>query len=239
MRLILNKALDTVNESVNIKIIEITSTDFLNNDLDYFVYKYQIPLIKFTDTQEIFNIKNFKNELNTSLSEMELILTEDDLELLSGGSGGGSQDLQSVLDEGNTTDNEFYNLYDLDLGAGVATIKTGVINSIGGFNKINGIELQTLGITNQVGFEIDKGGYIRSYASGARSNNHNLGFYLQFSKPNPSYPNIDIYTLATLDDIKKIDLSDRIYANNAAAITGGLTTNDVYRTSTGELRIVI
>ena len=75
MRLILNKALDTVNDSVNIKIIEITSTDFLNNDLDYFVYKYQIPLIKFTDTQEIFNIKNFKNELNTSLSEMELILT--------------------------------------------------------------------------------------------------------------------------------------------------------------------
>ena len=97
MRLILNKALDNINDNVNLKIIEITSTDFLNNDLDYFVYKYQIPLIKFTDTQEIFNINNFKNELNTSLSEMELILTEDDLESISG-SGGGSQDLQSVLD---------------------------------------------------------------------------------------------------------------------------------------------
>jgi hypothetical protein len=99
MRLILNKILDTINDNVNLKIIEIISTDFLNNNLDYFVYKYQIPLIKFTDTGEIFNIKNFKNELNSSLAETELILDENDLELLSNsGSGGDSQGLQSVLD---------------------------------------------------------------------------------------------------------------------------------------------
>ena len=30
-----------------------------------------------------------------------------------------------------------------------------------------------------------------------------------------------------------------IYANNAAAITGGLIAGDVYKTSTGELRIVV
>lgn len=30
-----------------------------------------------------------------------------------------------------------------------------------------------------------------------------------------------------------------VYANNAAAITGGLVVGDVYRTSTGELRIVV
>lgn len=30
-----------------------------------------------------------------------------------------------------------------------------------------------------------------------------------------------------------------IYANNAAAIAGGLAVNDVYKTSTGELRIVV
>ena len=47
------------------------------------------------------------------------------------------------------------------------------------------------------------------------------------------------YTLATLDDIKKIDLTGRVYENNAASISGGLTVNDVYRTSTGELRIVV
>jgi len=30
-----------------------------------------------------------------------------------------------------------------------------------------------------------------------------------------------------------------VYANNAAAVTGGLIVGDVYRTSTGELRIVV
>ena len=59
-----------------------------------------------------------------------------------------------------------------------------------------------------------------------------LEFLIPF-KPSGSY------TLATLDDIKKIDLTGRVYENNAAAISGGLTTNDVYRTSTGELRIVV
>jgi len=29
------------------------------------------------------------------------------------------------------------------------------------------------------------------------------------------------------------------YANNAAAVAGGLSVNDVYKTATGELRIVI
>jgi len=29
------------------------------------------------------------------------------------------------------------------------------------------------------------------------------------------------------------------YADNAAAVSGGLTTNDVYKTATGELRIVL
>jgi hypothetical protein len=30
-----------------------------------------------------------------------------------------------------------------------------------------------------------------------------------------------------------------VYADNAAAITGGLVVNDVYKTATGELRIVV
>ena len=39
------------------------------------------------------------------------------------------------------------------------------------------------------------------------------------------------------DTLNLTDLS--IYANNAAAIAGGLIVNDVYKTATGELRIVI
>lgn len=31
----------------------------------------------------------------------------------------------------------------------------------------------------------------------------------------------------------------QIYANNAAAVAGGLALNDIYKTSTGEIRIVV
>ena len=219
MRLILNKALDNINDNVNLKIIEITSTDFLNNDLDYFVYKYQIPLIKFTDTEEIFNIKNFKNELNTSLSEMELILTESDLELLSGGSGGGTQDLQSVLNNGNQSTNQE-----------ILLIGTQIVGRNGDSSK-------------SLVFDVQDGAIILNNLDGVnvlgqvtlRADNVTNSFYdLNF----PDKP-ARTYTLATLDDIKKIDLTGRVYENNAEAISGGLTFNDVYITSTGELRIVV
>jgi hypothetical protein len=31
----------------------------------------------------------------------------------------------------------------------------------------------------------------------------------------------------------------KTYANNAAAVAGGLALNDIYKTSTGEIRIVV
>jgi len=38
----------------------------------------------------------------------------------------------------------------------------------------------------------------------------------------------------------RLNLTDLpVYANNAAALAGGLAVSDVYRTSTGELRIVV
>ena len=218
MRLILNKALDNINDNVNLKIIEITSTDFLNNDLDYFVYKYQIPLIKFTDTGEIFNIKNFKNELNTSLSEMELILTESDLELLSGGSGGGTQDLQSVLNNGNQSTNQE-----------ILLIGTQIVGRNGDSSKSLVFDVQDGAIILN---NLDGGNVLGQVT--LRANNVTNSFYdLNF----PDKPT-GTYTLATLDDILNINLDSRVYATNAAAISGGLTVNDVYRTSTGELRVV-
>jgi hypothetical protein len=63
--------------------------------------------------------------------------------------------------------------------------------------------------------------------------NKNLVFEL------PNTKNSGSYTLATSDDIYKLNLSTRIYANNALAIAGGLTVDDVYKTATGELRIVV
>jgi len=86
MRLIINKALNNDNKIVNLKIIELLSTDFANNTVDYFSLRYQIPLIKFTDTGEVFNVRNFKNRTDLSQTETEIILTLGDLEAISGGS---------------------------------------------------------------------------------------------------------------------------------------------------------
>lgn len=231
MRLILNKALDTINDSVNIKIIEITSADFLNNDLDYFVYKYQIPLIKFTDTEEIFNIKNFKSELSSSLSETEIILDENDLELISSGGGGGSSPtLQSVLNVGNNSVDRpvgmfasgsgFANhttfgydgvvIYSDDIGNGSSGVIAYTKNNISSGTN-NSQKRNTLNITRQT-----------------------VG-NAQYSFPEKITGN---YILATIEDIYKIP-NLPIFADNSAAITGGLAVNSVYKTATGELRIVV
>lgn len=99
MKIIVNKPLNNTNNIVNIKIIEINSADFNTNDITYLIYNYQVPLIKFTDTGEVFNIKDLKNKLNQSVSEVALTLTEDDLESISG--SGGSQNLQQTLESGS------------------------------------------------------------------------------------------------------------------------------------------
>jgi hypothetical protein len=39
--------------------------------------------------------------------------------------------------------------------------------------------------------------------------------------------------------VPKIGATLPTYANNAAAISGGLSVNSIYKTSTGELRIVV
>ena len=137
---------------------------------------------------------------------------------------GGTQNLQSVLTEGNTTitpiiitdvvgtqivlHNTGFGIIDSITNEGVTTLTSGMLmhkaGGSGGQNSLNLVR-STLGT-------------------------------VEYSFPEKPSGN---YILATLDDIKKIDLTGRIYANNASAISGGLTTNDVYRTSTGELRIVV
>jgi hypothetical protein len=51
----------------------------------------------------------------------------------------------------------------------------------------------------------------------------------------------DIITLATTTGqfVTKIGVTLPTYANNAAAISGGLAINSIYKTSTGEVRIVV
>ena len=161
-------------------------------------------------------IKNYKwfdspNKLRTILEEL--------YNSIGGGSGGGGGDLQSILNNGNQSTNQE-----------ILLIGTQIVG-------INGDRSKSLVFDAQDGAiifnNLDGGNTIGQVI--LRANNVTNSFYdLNF----PNKPT-GTYTLATLDDIKKIDLTDRVYEDNVAAISGGLTIDDVYKTSTGDLRIVV
>lgn len=160
-------------------------------------------------------IKNYKwfdspNKLRAILEEL--------YNSIGGGSGGGAQDLQSVLNNGNQSTNQE-----------ILLIGTQIVGRNGDSSKSLVFDVQDGAIILN---NLDGGNVLGQVT--LRANNVTNSFYdLNF----PDKPT-GTYTLATLDDILNINLDSRVYATNAAAISGGLTTNDVYRTSTGELRIV-
>ena len=160
-------------------------------------------------------IKNYKwfdspNKLRAILEEL--------YNSIGGGSGGVTQDLQSVLNNGNQSTNQE-----------ILLIGTQIVGRNGDSSKSLVFDVQDGAII----FNNLDGGNVLGQVT-LRANNVTNSFYdLNF----PDKP-IGTCTLATLDDILNINLDSRVYENNAAAISGGLTTNDVYRTSTGELRVV-
>ena len=191
-------------------------------------------------------IKNYKwfdspNKLKPILEEL--------YNSIGGGSGGGSQDLQSVINNGNYAGvSEEFSYIQL-LGGNIQdrNVEVSITNadfSAGSdLNMNNNHAILSNSRNNTTGaLSIDLGEVtLKQNVTNDSTKRIEVGFedpigsaYLNF----PAKPT-GTYTLATLDDIKKIDLSDRIYATKAAAISGGLTTNDVYRTSTGELRVVV
>ena len=191
-------------------------------------------------------IKNYKwfdspNKLRTILEEL--------YNSIGGGSGGGGGDLQSVLNAGNYAgvSEEFSYIQllggniqdrnvevsitnaDFSAGSDLSMSNNRAILSNSGNNTTGALIIDSGEVTLKQNSKSDLTKIIEvgfEYPIGSA--------YLKF----PAKPT-GTYALATLDDIKKIDLTGRVYANNAAAISGGLTTNDVYRTSTGELRIVV
>ena len=170
-------------------------------------------------------IKNYKwfdspNKLKPILEEL--------YNSTGGGSGGGSQDLQSVLDEGrNVTFNSSEEI--------LMTWFKGVNFQSQIYITYNGLSIASpTGITSVFSDNISFGNWTRLQAEPG----HAPTYYTFLQLPNKP-ERVKPFILATLDDILKINLDSRVYANNAAAISGGLTVNDVYRTSTGELRIVV
>ena len=169
------------------------------------------------------------------------------LEELYNSIGGGTQDLQSVLDNektatfenstieilSGTPNDRFFDIiiknFDETVFSRFIVSNYGIAINNGGSNVSAGVNIENgklFFVQNDV---INSGTIVVIFPEQI-----NESCVLTF----PAKPT-GTYTLATLDDIKKIDLSDRIYATKAAAISGGLTTNDVYRTSLGELRVVV
>ena len=168
---------------------------------------------------------------------------------IGGGSVGGSQDLQSAINNGNYAgvSEEFSyiqllggNIQDRNVEVSITNADFSAGSNLSMSN--NHAILSNSGNNTTGALSIDSGEVtLKQNVTNDSTKRIEVGFedpigsaYLNF----PAKPT-GTYTLATLDDIKKIDLSDRIYATKAAAISGGLTTNDVYRTLLGELRVVV
>ena len=191
-------------------------------------------------------IKNYKwfdspNKLRAILEEL--------YNSIGGGSGGGSQDLQSVINNGNYAgvSEEFSyiqllggNIQDRNVEVSITNADFSAGSNLSMSN--NHAILSNSGNNTTGALSIDSGEVtLKQNVTNDSTKKIEVGFedpigsaYLKF----PAKP-AGTYTLATLDDILNINLDSRVYATNAAAISGGLTTNDVYRTSTGELRIVV
>lgn len=97
MKLIIkNDSKETV-KNPNVKIIETTEASFTNQTV--FIEENDVPIIKFTDTESMYFVKDLDNLYDRkSRSEVLLDITIDNLELIGSGSGG---DVDSVLETQN------------------------------------------------------------------------------------------------------------------------------------------
>lgn len=184
--------------------------------------------------------KNYKQYLPKINFTLEVLLeglrrTNLRIDNISGGGGGGSQDLQSVLTQGNSTILDFYKELSYP---GLGSLKAGVLPLIDGPAAFTGasVDLED-GRYMKAGFLASEG--VALFVETNINNQFELTtaksliFKFPIDKPEATY------ILATLDDILNINLDSRVYSNNAAAITGGLVVKDLYRTATGELRVVV
>ena len=85
MKLIIkNDSKETV-KNPNVKIIETTEASFTNQTV--FIEENDVPIIKYTDTEDMYFVKNLDNLYDRkSRSEVLLNITIDNLELIGGGS---------------------------------------------------------------------------------------------------------------------------------------------------------
>lgn len=144
------------------------------------------------------------------------------------GTNTGDQDLQSVLEKGNTTTEPFYNEFDAGSGN---YVRSGVISILGapfpivGQSTNNSGQLTEMAIAPHAngGFIVHKTGIV----------NKKINFLLP-DKTNILYPSPNSYTLATLDDIPTpIDISGKV------PYTGATTDIDLgeYQVKVGQIEL--
>ena len=190
-------------------------------------------------------IKNYKwfdspNKLRTILEEL--------YNSIGGGSGGGGGDLQSVLNAGNYAgvSGEFSyiqllggNIQDRNVEVSITNADFSAGSDLSMSN--NHARLSNSRKNTTGALSIDSGEVtLKQNVTNDPTKRTEVGFEDPIDSAYLNFPakTAGTYTIATTADILHINLDSRVYATNAAAISGGLTTNDVYRTSTGELRIV-
>ena len=142
--------------------------------------------------------------------------------------------LQTAINGGNTTDSD---IWMLPTGDYTLTRSSTQASPVGIFNTESVPTLPSslqsvlaLGIASNVPEDI----IVPTIFSELKPNVNTTGnsiFYLPIGSGGEA-------TLATLDDIYKIP-NLPIYANNTSAISGGLVVDSIYKTVTGELRIVV
>lgn len=78
-----NKGIDN-----NIKVLEINSSEINTSEEIFYLNKNEIPVIKYSDTEEMFLIKDASNKFIDNKKESLFIILDSDLISLGGGTGG-------------------------------------------------------------------------------------------------------------------------------------------------------
>lgn len=165
------------------------------------------------------------------------------VEILEESGGGGTQDLQSVLDNGNTAIDLGINLENTN-NSNYVEINSNYIQldnpSTNQYIKLLSDDIQDVNISifdNNISSILSIKKDSLFWNNGSSSNELVLN---RTSSDNATYSfpekPVGTYTLATLDDIQA---PLPTYTDNAAAIVGGLETDKWYKTATGELRVVV
>lgn len=158
--------------------------------------------------------------------------------------GGGGGTLQTVLDAGalfsSASGKQLMSVFDADEGADLFTMNSTSEDSI--FDSV--IQLSPLEAfiksrnnTSNADIRVKEGLVVIRQYDGALTTNIEIIPPIATTIINFPAKTVGTYTVAMLEDILSLGSLIPTYADNAAAVTGGLAVNKIYKTATGEIRV--